>query len=192
MAHNTPQPERNASILTLWNEGAGYPAICTRLGLKSINVVAGALNRARDRGEYVRPDGRPRHKAKARGETKLRRRRAATPQRKVQSYSPIFPVNSTSKLNELLRKARSRRTAQEISDSLPKEAKQCRWPDGDYLNGDLHACTYDRKDKDIPLANDPLPYCEAHRGRAVDKQRKQVRVRITMHPRYQFSTSVRT
>lgn len=193
MAYNTPLPERNAKIISMWNRGAKYPRICKKLKLKTRNVVAGVLTRARNRGVEIRADDRPHHAAKPRppeAETKLRRRRAATPYLSAGLPASVVPAGSTGTLNGLLRKARSQRTMEELCGYLPSGPKQCRWLEGDYLEGTLCACKRDRTHKDTPLADDPFPYCEEHRERVVRKVNPLPIRRVTLNPRYALAYGV--
>ena len=196
MAETAQHTERDKKILALWNNpGASYKTVCKTLGLESRSVVSGALRRARKRGEEVRKGElfgpRPRTAKTPRSKTVLRIPRKNIPLPDGALPISVVAIGSTGELNLRLRKERSRWSANELCGRLPSEPQQCRWLEGDYLNGGAHACKRNREHVELALADDPFPYCEGHRSRVINSQTRRVGVRITMHPRYRCPCSVR-
>jgi hypothetical protein len=131
------------------------------------DAVASVLYCARQKGIYVRPDDRIR-KIKM-GMTKKWAKVPHSKKTEARRVKRLQSAKETLERKQGLYRVRSMHSLGWWRDKLPAEHDQCRWLEGDLVEGTLLACKTKREDAHLPLEGDPMPYCTEHKDRARKK-----------------------
>lgn len=153
MSSQRKHEERDRRIIEAVNNGGSFSSVGNIFNV-SPSTIAGAVWRARERGEKIT--------AKSRGKKSRKAMRSSTPAKDGSRVSKDdLPIDA---LRKAVREGRAQWNAKRWGECLPDTPAQCRWPIGDFTNPEnpLHFCAAKRKRHEISLAKEQYPYCEYH------------------------------